>query len=80
MKAADKNHTMIESKHDLITQEVSKVVNKLVQEVVNSKALKKMYRQADVYIKNNSVETKTYFLEYIPSGKGTAIISRNNSW
>ena len=40
MKAADKNHTMIESKHDLITQEFSKVVNKLVQEVVNSKALK----------------------------------------
>ena len=41
MKAADKKHAVIEFKHDLITQEVAKVVNKLVQEVANSEALKK---------------------------------------
>ena len=49
---------MIEFTHDLITQEVSKVVNKLVQEVVKLQSFEKMYRQGDIHIKNNSVETK----------------------
>ena len=44
--------------HDLITQDVSEVVSKLVQEVVNSETSKKNTQMN----KGNSEEIEVYFL------------------
>ena len=48
----------------LIAKQISQVVNKLVQKVVNSEVLKESseFKQADSYDKSNMVRTRVCFL------------------